>query len=132
MVKKKEELDKSEQRNATWRKNHAVIREAFLKLMRSGKKPPTLAAISEATKLSVTTVHGHCKELDFGEMTSPFRTMTPDVLRAIAIRAADPYEGSHQDAKLFLQVIEGWSEKTAHEAPPVAIQINVGLTEEQE
>lgn len=72
-----------------------------------GKKAPTYEVIAERTGLSYNTVLRYFKELDFKAMVTPMRALTPLVLNNI-------FAASHKSVaaqKLWLQVVEGWSEK---------------------
>lgn len=89
--------------------NKESIRQAVYSYVtdNKGRKAPTIDIIAEITGLSVRTVADYFKELDFKAMQTPMRALTPLVLNNI-------YNLSNKSVaaqKLWLQVVEGWSEK---------------------
>lgn len=89
--------------------NHELIRQAVYDYLEEnkGKKAPSYETISKMTGLSYHTVLRHFKELDFKSMITPMRALTPLVLNNI-------YNLSRKSPaaqKLWMQVVEGWSEK---------------------
>lgn len=133
--------DNEHDRNAVWIWNHEKITAAYDQLLidRNGKKP-TLKALSELTGLSVNTVHKHMDSLDRegfagrnAEQLKRFRMRTAKVLKRLQERAE---EGDTQAIKLYMQLVENWSEKQQLDVEhsgevktnnqlPVLIQFNV-------
>jgi DNA-binding transcriptional MocR family regulator len=91
--------------------NYELIRKAFLKIIQGKKKAPTIDEVCDATGLSVNTVKKHLKELQFDAPDNPFRILTPEVITAIYETATSGDKGAVQAQKLWMQLIEGWSEK---------------------
>ena len=140
--------------------NHKVIKEAFLKLLKDKAKAPTIKELAEVTGLSYQAVKAHIKTLKFDTEDSPYRVLSAEVFEAIYKRAigyeeddlhfssykgdvtATPYkkkiipEVSAQ--KLWVQLVEGWSEKTSTDitsgGEPVqqVIKIGYGKTGDQD
>jgi hypothetical protein len=117
-----------------WEDNQETIREAYvsiLKRKRGGR--PKSSEISKETGLSRATILRHMKTLDVSCLapeSNSFKILTDDVMISI-FRSA--MKGSAASQKLWLQVVEGWSEKQINEhtgriettppAPPVILKI---------
>lgn len=99
--KKKERKD--------WTEHHAVIRDAYVEIIKIKKRCPTLKELHEATNYASQTIRDHLAKLEFDAMKTDMRVLTPDVLLAIANTAK---AGSSSSQKLFLQVMEGFSEQS--------------------
>lgn len=104
----KKKLGKTD-KNITWQVNQKIIHETYLALIGRLKRCPTIGEVCEETKLSRNTLDDHIKELQFDPPKSPLRVLTPDIIAAIYSSAR---KGSSASQKLWLQVMEGWSEKT--------------------
>lgn len=102
------ELNKS-CKNIAWQRNQALIQEIYIELVKELKRCPTILEVSEGVNLSVNTINKHIKKLKFEPLKSPLRSLTPDVLMSIVKSAR---RGSSASQKLWLQVMEGWAEKT--------------------
>lgn len=115
--------------------NAQIIRAAFLKLIttKNGRKP-TYEELAEATGLNRATVVRHVRRLKFEPEKSIFRVLTEDVIISIYQGAA---KGSTRDKKLWLQLFEGFMEKTdlSSGGRPLGVdearKIEKGMTEEQ-
>lgn len=101
--------DIEEKRNITWDRNQQLLQETYIKLLQELKRCPTILEVSKCVNLSRKTIRLHVKELKFEPSESPLRTLTPDVLASIYSSAR---KGSAQSQKLWMQIMEGWSEKT--------------------
>ena len=101
------ELSKSD-KNITWELNHQIIRDSYMNLIKLNQKKPTIKQVSEDCKLSMTTINKHLKSLKFDPLRHPLRILTDDVLLSIASSAK---AGSSSSQKLWVQILEGWSEK---------------------
>ena len=104
----KKDLGKSG-RNITWDLNHHIIRDSYVKLIKDFKRKPTIAEVSKDCNLSHNTIDKHIKELKFDPLKHPLRMLTEDVILSIANSAK---RGSSASQKLWMQIAEGWSEKT--------------------
>jgi len=98
--------------NITWDLNHTIIRDSYVKLIRTTKRKPTFAEVSKDCKLSIPTIQKHLHTLVFELRKHPLRILTDDVLLAIVNSAR---KGSTGSQKLWMQLTEGWSEKTITE-----------------
>lgn len=95
-------------RNITWQKNQAIIQDAYVELIKEKKRCPTLLEVSNEVNLSMKALELHVKELKFKPSDDLIRTLTPDVVMAIANSAR---KGSSASQKLWMQIMEGWTEK---------------------
>ena len=107
----KKELGES-RKNITWELNHQIIRDSYVKLIKDLGRKPTYAEVSKDCKLSHVTIEKHIKSLKFNPAKHPLRILTEDVMMSIANSAM---EGSHGSQKLWMQILEGWSERTVLE-----------------
>ena len=107
----KKDLTKSDH-NISWDLNHSIIRDSYVKLIKELERKPTISEVVEDSGLSRTTIKKHLKELKFNPVKSPLRILTEDVIMSIANSAMD---GSHGSQKLWMQILEGWSERTVLE-----------------
>ena len=107
----KEKLEKVG-KNITWDYNHSIIRDSYVKLIKELERKPTYAEVSKDCNLSHVTIEKHIKSLKFNPAKHPLRILTEDVIMSIAGSAID---GSHGSQKLWMQIIEGWSERTVLE-----------------
>jgi hypothetical protein len=115
-------------------RNRELVQETMVKYYADHGKFPTSKVLQEFTGLHFNTVCKHMKNIKFEPMKNPLRLMTPDVLAAIYRRAVgfeedathfSSYEGMVTETpyikkiapdvsaqKLWLQVMEGWKEKS--------------------
>ncbi len=96
-------------KNITWQVNQALIQNAYIKLIEDLERCPTLYEISQEVNLSINTLKKHVDELKFEPLKDLMRTLTPDVVMAIANSAR---KGSSASQKLWMQIMEGWTERT--------------------
>ena len=96
-------------KNVTWEYNHSIIRDAYVTLIQSLKRKPTIAEVSENCNLCVDTINKHIRELKFDPLKHPLRVLTDDVIISIISSAKNGSAGSQ---KLWMQLCEGCSEKT--------------------
>lgn len=101
-------------RNVTWQYNQALIQDAYICLIKEKRRCPTLLEVSKEVNLSMKALENHVKELKFEPLKNLMRTLTPDVVMAIANSAR---KGSSASQKLWMQVMEGWAEKTEIDIP---------------
>lgn len=132
-MKRGQKLSKNKVRS-DWEDNQETIREAYvsiLKRKRGGR--PKSSELAKETALSRATILRHMKTLDVSCLTpegNTFKILTDDVILSI-FRSA--MKGSAASQKLWLQVVEGWSEKQVTEhsgriettppGPPVIVHI---------
>ena len=102
------ELSKSN-KNVSWQLNHSIIRDSYVKLIQELKRKPTIKEVSENCNLCVDTINKHIRELKFDPLKHPLRVLTDDVIISIISSAKNGSAGSQ---KLWMQLCEGWSEKT--------------------
>jgi hypothetical protein len=94
--------------------NSGLIRNAYIEILKEKKgKRPTVADLCGKTGLASTSVKKHLKSLSFKELSEDvalWRVLTDDVILAIyrsAVQKLNP-----QAQKLWMQVVEGWNEKS--------------------
>lgn len=139
--------------------NRAKIRKALLRFVKKELRKPSVQELVELTGLSDKTVKAHLKRIKLGTGgPNPYQALTHDVMMAIHARAVGyshetvkimtttttgvgssieqvPYTKQYAPdagaAKLWMQLVEGFSEKTQHEhsgevknpGPPSIIQV---------
>ena len=101
-------------KNITWDLNHGIIRDSYVKLIKDLKRKPTYDEVSKDTRLSINAIKRHIDELKFEPLRHPLRVLSEDVLISIANSAK---KGSSASQKLWMQLTEGWTEKTISEIP---------------
>ena len=141
-------------------RNEAQVRKAMVAFLKKHQRPPTVQELCAATGLSDKTVKAHRKRVKLGDGSdNVFQQLTGDVLLALHARAVgykhravkimsvsqgagcgssvqrheytEHYPPDAASAKLWMQLVEGFSEKTQHEhsgevknpGPPAIIQI---------
>ena len=100
---------KNDHRAADWERNHKIVHDTYLSLMQIQKSAPTLTKVAEECGLSRQTVTAHIDRSTLQEKIerTGLKILTEDVLLGIANAAK---KGSAANAKLWLQVVEGWEE----------------------
>ena len=104
--------------------NMEKVRAAIWEIVRENKRAPTNTEIQKKTGFSLTTIKKHLKEINFQPNQSPLRALTPDVIMSIAKSAM---KGSAASQKLWLQVMEGWSETINANIEQKTLSINVDI-----
>lgn len=105
-----EKVKKGENIRADYDRNLSAIRDAiYAHIIETKGRAPSYTDLSERTGLSYRTIEKRYKEIEFKPMDSYFRLLTPDIIVAIANSAK---KGSSASQKLWMQIIEGWSERT--------------------
>lgn len=99
----------ADKKNKTWQTNQSLIQQAYIVLAKELRRCPTIVEISDEVDISVTTIEKHVKEIEFEPVEHPLRVLTNDVLFSIYTSARKGRTGSQ---KLWLQVMEGWKEKS--------------------
>lgn len=111
--------------------NHARVRDAYLRLLQQNKgRKPTTRELALECGLNPSTIKDHVKDLDLANtVDKTFRILTDDVVLSIYRSAM---RGSAASQRLWMQVIENWSERTetrhsgeiqVSNEPPVILQI---------
>lgn len=106
--KKEEKKCNEGNKNITWQINQALIQDAYIKLIKQLQRCPTTLEVSKEVNLSISTLDKHIKDLKFEPTKELIRTLTPDVVMAIANSAR---KGSSASQKLWMQIMEGWAER---------------------
>lgn len=97
-------------RNKTWQANDALLRDAYINLLVANKKSPTIRMLANETNLNFKTIVKHLKSIDFETDIKPkHRLMSDAVVSALGMQAM---KGKAPEAKLFLQVIENYRERS--------------------
>jgi len=97
-----------------WDENHKLITETYMKLSKKKSKRPSLAEVSKVTGFSIRTIHLHLKELaemSFEERFRDLKLMSDSLLISMHKYGAT---GRASCAKLFFQMVDGFTEKTDH------------------
>ncbi len=105
---KKEEA-KALKRRKDYEINHKIIRKAYIDMINSEARCPTVEEVAQYTHLGRATVERHLNNLTFAFENHPLRVLTEDVIIAIYNSAL---EGGAAAQKLWVQLMESWSEKT--------------------
>ena len=103
--------DKTSERsgnNKTWEQNHQLIQDVYLQLLKKHQKIPTIQKIADESKLSYRTTQKHLKELKLSDITPKAKIRAENVLMGITKKAE---LGDPSAAKLYFQLIFGWTEK---------------------
>lgn len=122
-------------------RNGAEVRKAMVAFIKKHHRPPTVQELVQATGLSDKTVKAHRKRVKLGDgSANVYQQLTPDVLLALHARAVgykhravkimsvsqgpytapevqrheytEHYPPDAAAAKLWMQLVEGFSEKT--------------------
>ncbi|GAA4349877.1 hypothetical protein GCM10023185_06940 [Hymenobacter saemangeumensis] len=125
-------------------RNRAKIQKEIARIIRKEMRKPTVQELVEATGLSAKTVKAHLKRVKLGEgKTNVFQHLTPNVILKLYERATgyshpavkfltvsmgagcgssveqhdytEHYPPDTAAAKLFVQLVEGFTEKTETE-----------------
>lgn len=111
-------------KRADYDRNISAIRDAiYAHIIETKGKAPTYTDLSERTGLSYKTIERRYKEIQFKPMDSYFRLITPDIIVAIANSCK---KGNAASQKLWMQIIEGWSERqelTGKDGGAIEVQI---------
>ena len=109
----KKTLDKKLQRvsrNTTWEHNHKLIETAAVEHIKNSNKAPSYEMYRKSTGLSNETTKKHLKELNLDIWKPLFKPFTPVIL--IKLLKSFLKDGKYSDAKLLMQLIEDYREKT--------------------
>jgi len=93
-----------------WTTNHWTMTNFIVKHIEKNEAFPTNKQIAEGVKLSISAVERHRKYLKFSRFKQ-YTVLSDRVIMAVFNRAV---KDSTSDAKLWFQLVEGWSEKFDH------------------
>lgn len=108
------EEEKDIKRRRDWENNHFMISEAYLKLAGRSRRRPTIKALMKKTGLSHTAIENHLLEIqkfNLEDRYNDMKLLTGDLLVAMY---REGKKGKASCAKLFLQIIEDFTEKKEH------------------
>lgn len=96
-------------RKKDYQLHHLLIQETIIKMINQLKRVPTRDEIGKACGLSNTTIDKHFEDLKFTKLIPQYRILTPLVVAGLFNTASK--QGRAAEAKLWMQIIEGWTEK---------------------
>lgn len=101
-------------KNVTWETNHMLIENAYWEYLNKNNKIPSFQKIADMTGLSRITVDKHLRGATLDMLKPYFKPMTTRVIKKLGLTAEET--GRAAETKLYLQVIEGFTEtsKTEH------------------
>jgi hypothetical protein len=92
-----------------WLRNQALVQTAYVDLLKELKRCPTILEVANKVHLSIKAIDNHVKQLKFEPLGDSMRALTPDVVASIYNSAR---KGQPASQKLWMQIMEGWREKT--------------------
>lgn len=99
---------------ADYDRNRVQIQTAYINFIKRNQRRPTFTELTKETELHYNTVRKHMLDIqkqDLGNLEksnlADLKILTPDILLGIASKGM---KGNSACAKLFLQVVEGWTE----------------------
>lgn len=100
------------QNQTKWEENHTKIFEAYYKLFknvaRSGKIP-SLSEIANDSGVTRQTIAKHIQNLKLNELSPKHKLRVDKILNGLSRKAE---RGDVSAAKLYMQIVWGWTEKT--------------------
>jgi predicted transcriptional regulator len=88
--------------NRQYLENDALIKAAYMKVLKEQKRMPTLAEAGELCGITSETVRLHLKAIDINDLIEPFRLMGSNVLQGLTEKAE---AGDAAAARLFFFLI---------------------------
>ena len=110
-----------------WEEYHQLIQDTYLQLLETGQRIPTIQKIADKSGVSYKTVQKHLKELKLSDITPKAKIRSENVLAGITKKAES---GDAPAAKLYFQLIFGWSERQIFEFDMKKIDLSE-LTDDQ-
>lgn len=99
---------------ADYERNRVEIQMAYINFIKRNGRRPWFTELTKETKLHYNTVRKHMLDIqaqDLGNLEksnlADLKILTPEILLGLASKAM---KGNSACAKLFLQVVEGWTE----------------------
>lgn len=105
------EDDEDEKRRADWERNHEIIKSKLIEYIENNGRPPTTTKLAELSGYTRKIVREHFADMDLDGYKSSLRVLTPDVILSVARTAM---AGNAASQKLWMQMMEGFSEKMEH------------------
>lgn len=109
--KNEEKIETTVAQRSDWERNHQKIQDAYLAIFAETKRIPTFEETAKRCNLSRQTVWRHSCNLKLEDVIPSVKIRTGRVLHGIASAAE---KGDASCAKLFMQLVYGWKEKTEH------------------
>jgi hypothetical protein len=95
-------MGKHKGHNKRYFENEALIKAAYMKVLKEQKCMPTLIEVGEMCHISSETVRQHLKDIDINDLIEPFKLMGSNVLQGLTERAE---AGDAAAARLFFFLI---------------------------
>jgi hypothetical protein len=95
-------MGKHKGHNKRYFENEALIKAAYMKVLKEQKRMPTLIEVGEMCHISSETVRLHLKAIDINDLIEPFKLMGSNVLQGLTERAE---AGDAAAARLFFFLI---------------------------
>jgi hypothetical protein len=95
-------MGKHKGHNKRYFENEALIKAAYMKVLKEQKRMPTLIEVGEMCHISSETVRQHLKAIDINDLIEPFKLMGSNVLQGLTERAE---AGDAAAARLFFFLI---------------------------
>jgi hypothetical protein len=95
-------MTKHKGHNKRYFENEALIKAAYMKVLKEQKRMPTLVEVGEMCHISSETVRLHLKAIDINDLIEPFKLMGSNVLQGLTERAE---AGDAAAARLFFFLI---------------------------
>lgn len=112
MKKKKDSQNFSKKERTDYKSHHTLIQIEFLKMIKETGQIPTQEELAKQTGLSRRTIETHFQNMNFDKLLPQYKHITPLVIASLANTAIKT--GKAPEAKLFCQLVEGFSEKTSN------------------
>ena len=94
--------------NALWHKNHDKITKVYTRLSKKMLRLPSLRQIAAEADVNLKTAKRHIDAMLLEDITAAAKLSSPNILFAIIKKAE---EGDVYAARLYFQLVFGWSEK---------------------
>jgi hypothetical protein len=95
-------MGKHKGHNKRYFENEALIKAAYMKVLKEQKRMPTLIEVGEMCHISSETVRQHLKDIDINDLIEPFKLMGSNLLQGLTERAE---AGDAAAARLFFFLI---------------------------
>lgn len=95
-------MTKHKGHNKRYFENEALIKAAYMKVLKEQKRMPTLVEVGGMCNISSETVRLHLKAIDINDLIEPFKLLGSNVLQGLTEKAE---AGDAAAAKLFFFLI---------------------------